>query len=84
MAQDTIRVLLFSVLRDIVGGDSVEVELSEGDTIADLLAGLYTRFPDLADWDGKIRVAADLQYVDRDHAIAPGQEIAIMPPVQGG
>ena len=40
--------------------------------------------PKLREWDGNILVAADLEYVDRDARLRDGQEVAIMPPVQGG
>jgi len=80
----TLKVLFFSILRPIVGGEEIEVEVADSANVGTLLTTLYETYPDLKDWDGKIRVAVDLEYVDRDHPLAPGQEIAIMPPVQGG
>ncbi len=81
------RVLFFSLLRDIVGGESFEREIAgSGGTVkvAELLESLYAEWPALRDWDSKLLVAADLEYVSRDEALRDGQEIAIMPPVQGG
>ncbi len=81
----TIRVLFFSVLRDLTGTGEVAWDLpGESASVAEVLASLYARWPALRDWDGKILVAADLHYVNRDEAVADGQEVAIMPPVQGG
>jgi molybdopterin converting factor small subunit len=80
-----VRVLFFSVLRDLTGECEVDWELpSERARVADLLDALYARWPLLRDWEGKLLVAADFQYVRRDELLSDGQEVAIMPPVQGG
>ncbi len=78
------KVEFYSVLRDITGCQEIEVTLPEGATIAVLLGGLVTQFPRLTEWDGKLLLAANLDYVDRTHPIQPGEVISIMPPVQGG
>ena len=84
--EGSVRVLLFSVLQDAAGGQSeLDWNLSgKSRNVGQLLEEFYTRWPKLRDWDKQIRVAIDLEYVDRDHLITEGQEIAIMPPVQGG
>ncbi|NOX99968.1 MAG: MoaD/ThiS family protein [Verrucomicrobia bacterium] len=81
-----IRILFFSVLQDIVGAGEIEEELPLGQTwkVSDLLERLYVKYDGLRIWDGKILVALDMEYVDRDEKLADGQELAIMPPVQGG
>ncbi|CAN5445223.1 hypothetical protein BH23VER1_BH23VER1_08880 [soil metagenome] len=82
-----LRVLFFSALKDVVGGGAFEREVaSDGGavTVADLLESLYGEWPALRPWDAKLLVAADLDYVGRDAVLQDGQEIAIMPPVQGG
>jgi molybdopterin converting factor subunit 1 len=80
-----IRVLFFSLLRDVVGADEIDWEVPEGGlSVADLLEQLYTKWPDLRVWDSKILVAVDLDYVDHDALVKAGQEVAVMPPVQGG
>ncbi len=81
-----LQVLFFSVLRDAVGADRINLELpADRDwTVATLLERLYSDYPKLRDWDTNLLVAADLKYVQRDEKLHNGQEIAIMPPVQGG
>ncbi len=81
-----IRVLFFSVLQDIVGASELEEELPQGQNwkVSDLLEKLYSSYEGLRVWDGKILVALDMEYVDRDEKLSDGQELAIMPPVQGG
>lgn len=81
-----IRVLFFSILRDLVGANELEELLPAGREwrVEDLLERLYAEHEGLRDWDGKILVALDMEYVDRHQVLSDGQEIAIMPPVQGG
>lgn len=81
-----IRILFFSVLRDLVGADELEEELPPGREwrVADLLERLYAKHEGMRPWDGKILVALDMEYVDRQRVLSDGQEVAIMPPVQGG
>lgn len=81
-----IRVLFFSILQDIVGSGEIEEELPQDQVwqVADLLERLYAKYEGLRVWDGKILVALDMEYVERDQELTDGQELAIMPPVQGG
>lgn len=81
-----LKVLFFSVLRDIAGGEELTVDLAADRpwTAGQLLEQLYAQFPKLRAWDQSLLIAADLDYVTRDATLQNGQEIAIMPPVQGG
>ena len=76
--------MFFSRLKEIAGAAELEVELTEGATAAGLLSELYARHPQLSEWDSSILIGAGVEFVDRDYVIKPGDEIAIMPPVQGG
>ncbi len=79
-----LRVLFFSVLKDITGTDEIPVELPSGSALADLLAHLETRWPKLRDWAPSMLLAIDQTYVKRDAPLHDGAEVALMPPVQGG
>ncbi|HEY0368170.1 MAG TPA: MoaD/ThiS family protein [Chthoniobacterales bacterium] len=79
-----VRVQFFSNLRDASGVSEIDVDLNEGATVADLLEQLYARTPALRAWDKSILVGAGVEFVSRDHVIRPNEEIAVMPPVQGG
>jgi molybdopterin converting factor small subunit len=80
----TVHVQLFSHLRDAGGVSELDCDVSEMATVADLLTQLYARTPALRAWDSSILVGAGVEFVSRDHVLKPGEEIAIMPPVQGG
>ena len=79
-----LRVQFFSQLKEIVGAGEVALELPAGTTVADLLAQLYRAHPALAKWDRNLLVGAGVEFVRRDYVLQPDDQIAIMPPVQGG
>ena len=79
-----IRILFFSVLRDIAGDDELTVELPDGARVSDLLDDVFSRWPKLKVWDASLLIAVDQSYAKRDAALHDGAEVAIMPPVQGG
>ena len=78
------KVVFFSQLRDLAGVAELDVDLAQGATVAQLLEQLYQKFPALRAHDKSILVGAGVEFVDRNYVIKPGDEIAIMPPVQGG
>lgn len=79
-----LRVLFFSVLRDITGTDEMVIEMPGGSTMADLLAQVESRWPKLCDWAPSMLLALDQSYVKRDAVLHDDAEVALMPPVQGG
>lgn len=82
----TVRVLYFSVLRDLAGASEAEESLPPGETwtLGGLIQRLETRMPALRDWDRRLLFAVNQAWADRDRVLQDGDEIAIMPPVQGG
>jgi len=77
-------VQFFSHLKDAAGADACDLDLPEGTTAGELLSELYARHPRLRPWDSSILIGAGVEFVNRDYVIKSGDEIAIMPPVQGG
>lgn len=79
-----VRVQFFSHLKDLAGGSDLELEMPSSATAADLLEELYQRTPTLRAWDSSILIGAGVEFVDRDYILQPNEDVAIMPPVQGG
>lgn len=80
-----LRVLFFSLLRDVTGTEELELELeSPPATVGGLLEHLRGLYPGLAAWDSRLLIAVDLEYADRAQSLAGAREVALMPPVQGG
>lgn len=79
-----VRVRFYAQLRDAAGKDEVDVILPDRSNIGDLLEKLYIDIPSLRSHDKGILVGAGLEFVDRKYVIQAGNEISVMPPVQGG
>jgi molybdopterin converting factor small subunit len=79
-----IHAQFFAQLRDVVGTSEVTLELNDGATVGDLLEAIYKGSPALRSWDKSILAGAGVEFIRRDHILKPNEEIAIMPPVQGG
>jgi molybdopterin converting factor subunit 1 len=78
------EVLLFGPAREAAGSDRVLVRVEGTATAAVVLAALERTHPALAPLLPRARVAVNRRYVDADSPVAPGDEIAIIPPVGGG
>jgi len=79
-----VRVQFYAQLRDLVGIGQLELELPDGASVRDLLEQVYVQQPALRAHDKSILTGAGLEFVDRNYKLNPAEEIAIMPPVQGG
>lgn len=80
----TLRLLFFSVLRDIAGTAETSWSLPAPATVKNLLASVYERWPALEEWDSSLLIAVDQTYVKRTEPLTENCEVALMPPVQGG
>lgn len=78
------RVLLFGPAREAVGAGATTVELAPPATAGAAIAALAASHPALAPLLSHSRVAVNHSYVDAVARLAPGDEIAIIPPVGGG
>jgi molybdopterin synthase catalytic subunit len=79
-----VRVQFYAQLRDLIGTGDLEVQLAEGATVRDLLEKIYAQQPVLRAHDKNILIGAGVEFVDRNYMLKLNEEIAIMPPVQGG
>lgn len=79
-----VRVQFYAQLRELIGVEELHLEFPEGATVRELLEEIYARQPALRTHDKSILIGAGLEFVDRNYKLNPREEIAIMPPVQGG
>lgn len=79
--ENSVLVRYFAVLRERRGRDEERVELRPGDTPAELFSRL---FPAAAAGGLRVMYAVDHAYVDPDHPLQPGCELAFIPPLGGG
>lgn len=74
-----IDVRLFAVLRERAGADEITLELPDGARVADALAALGEITEGVP-----VVMAVNREYADDGQALAPGDELALIPPVSGG
>ncbi len=78
-----VNVLAFGIAKDIFGGSSVAVELTESATVATLKTTLEAQFPRLKQLSS-FMIAVNNEYADAENVLQPRDEVAIIPPVSGG
>jgi molybdopterin converting factor small subunit len=79
-----VEVKLFAVARQLVGDDSIELDVDAGTTIGDLRTRLAAEYPDLAPLLPHVLFAIGSEYVGDEHPISDVTPIACIPPVSGG
>ncbi len=78
------EVRLFAILKQRAGRDSVEVDLSEGATVADAL-GVLAALPGLDILARMpVRMAVNRDYATLETPLTSKDELALIPPVSGG
>lgn len=82
------KLMYFAWVRQRIGTASETVEApSEAATVEGLIDWLKTRGPGYAEAfrdTRAIRFAVNQEYVEPDHPVAAGDEVAFFPPVTGG
>jgi molybdopterin synthase catalytic subunit len=79
-----VTVRLFARAKDVVGRDSVRVELAAGATVGELRRRLAAEYPALAGLLARSAIGIDSEFA-RDEAVIPAAaEVALLPPVSGG
>ncbi|MBM2810152.1 MAG: MoaD family protein [Chloroflexi bacterium] len=78
-----LSVRLFASVREALGANSLSIDLPDGATVATLTREIQARYPDLRVIP-ETRVSVNYEYVDSDHPLKEGDELALIPPVSGG
>lgn len=79
-----VNLLYFGVLKELFGGERDAIELADGARVADLLELLRLRQRSHAAAFQSLAVAVNRVYAQTDTRLAPGDEVALLPPVSGG
>ena len=74
-----VHVRLFAALRERAGRDAIELELPDGALVSDALAAVDDHARDLP-----LVLAVNREYAAPRDRLAPGDELALIPPVSGG
>jgi len=79
-----LRVLAFAAAADALGARERALEVAAGTTAGELADDLARRHPSLAALLPALALAVGGAIVPREHVLADGDEIALLPPVSGG
>jgi len=79
-----VTVKLFARLRELVGTHSIERQVAENATIADLVQMLQAEFPKLVEVFPRTVVSVNREFAERETRLTDGDEVAFFPPVSGG
>ncbi len=79
-----VKVLFFGMLKDIVGRSEDAIEVAEGQDLGSLFDLYAGRFPRIGEMASSIVLAQNHEFRGRNAPLAPGDEIAFLPPVSGG
>jgi MoaD family protein len=79
-----IKVKFFAAPREALGKSEIEMTMSEGATVADLIERLKTEHPILRAYTRFLSVAVNKAYVGWETELHDGDEVACLPPVGGG
>ena len=79
-----VTVKFFARLRELVGVGTLERDVAENITIADLIENLQTEFPQLVNAIPRTAIVLNREFVDPKTQLADDDEVAFFPPVSGG
>jgi molybdopterin synthase sulfur carrier subunit len=82
-AQMKVNILAFGVTKEIFGGASIEMDLENETTVAELKNRIEAAYPEMKDLSSCM-IAVNDEYAKDDMIIHPEDEIAVIPPVSGG
>ena len=77
-----ITVLLFGI-RDIVGENTLELDLEKAILIGQLKQDLLKKYNNLQQYSN-FSIAVNEEYVDLNYVLQPNDVVALIPPVSGG
>jgi molybdopterin converting factor subunit 1 len=80
----TVTMLFFAAAADIIQRETVQLQLHEGVTLADLQQQLYSRWPELSQRLPTLMWAVNEQYATPQTILRAGDQVACIPPVSGG
>lgn len=78
-----ITVLLFGIIRDVIGENTLKLELEKAIPIGQLKQDLLKKYNNLHRYDN-FSIAVNEEYADADYILQSNDVVALIPPVSGG
>lgn len=79
-----VKVKFFSLHREVVGKNEIEIEVKKGVTADELLKKLIKDYPKLEELKDYTIFSLNHNYANGSEVVKDGDEIALFPPVGGG
>ena len=83
MSRSAVRVLAFGRYAEVLGAETLEIDLLPGATVRDMLQVIRER-PGGNLLPQQVLCAVNLGQVDAEHVLRAGDELALLPPLAGG
>lgn len=84
MSDVTVTVKLFAAYQDAYGRPELTLTFPAGTTVDAVCDRLIADHPELAQWREVTRFGVNLQFVEAETLLSPGDEVVLIPPVSGG
>jgi molybdopterin converting factor subunit 1 len=78
-----VQVLLFGIVADLIGEDSLSLSIEKKDTVKNLKTALHTKYPQLKNYS-TYAIAVNEHYAQDHLVLKENDVVAIIPPVSGG
>ena len=78
-----ITVLLFGIIRDLIGENTLKLDLEKAISIGQFKQDLLKKYDNLQQYSN-FSIAVNEEYVDLNYALQPNDVVALIPPVSGG
>jgi len=79
-----IEVKFFALARDLAGAAETAIDVPEGTTLGQAWDEIIRRHPGLARYREEFLLAVNRRFAPLDRVLAPGDVVAVVPPVSGG
>ncbi len=80
----TVTLKLYAIYQEVIGQPELVMALLPGDTVGDLFRRILETYPSLERWQNQTRFGLNLDFVEGDALLTPGDEVVFIPPVSGG
>ncbi|BAZ85892.1 MoaD/ThiS family protein [Dolichospermum compactum] len=80
----TVTVKLFAIYQEVYGVNELVWEFQSGTPVQAVCDRLITQHPKLSKWREITRFGVNLQFVEPDTILQNGDEVVLIPPVNGG
>jgi molybdopterin synthase sulfur carrier subunit len=79
-----VQVRVFAMVREMVGAETIELEVQDAATVSELRAALLRLYPELKSIERFLKVAVNADFAGDATVLHAGDEIVVLPPVSGG